>query len=108
MHDFTNQYFNGDTIFLYTGGTVSTIMDRGSNIFFGAPIDTAVDRWWNSTVWAGKYGDYDITAFDLTYDGTVPDPAIMPLNPVPEPATIIMTGAALAGVAGALRRKMRE
>jgi hypothetical protein len=80
-------------------------MDGGSNIFFGAPIDTAVDKWWNSTVWAGKYGDYDITAFDLTYDETVPEPGV---NPIPEPATMALVGAALAGVAGALRRAMRK
>jgi hypothetical protein len=89
---FAGQYFTGDTIFLYQAGSVTTIMDRGTSIFFGTTISTS-----NATIWGEKFGLYDITAFD-----------IVTTTIVPEPVTIIMIGAGLVSVAGVVRRRLRK
>jgi len=83
---FVGQFFGGGAIFLYDGNSVTTYMDRGANLFFGTSISTG-----NATIWGEKYGPYDITGFDLTY------------NVVPEPGTIFMIVSALVGMAAAMR-----
>lgn len=88
---FTGEYFEGDTMFLYRGGTVTTYMDPDTSIFFGQTINT----WSGGTIWAEKYGKYDLNAFDIDM-------------PIPEPSTIILVvGAVLTLGAGVLRKRMR-
>jgi hypothetical protein len=87
---FENQFFDGDTLFLYRDSAVTTYMDKGSNIFFGETISTT-----NATIWGEKWGEYDITAFDIDV-------------PIPEPSTVILiVGAGLTLGAGILRKRMR-
>jgi hypothetical protein len=89
--DFTGQYFNGDTVFLYKGGTVTTYLDAGAGIFMGESISTS-----NATIWGYRDGAFDIDGLDITY------------SVVPEPTTsILAAGAMLAIGAGVLRKKMR-
>ena len=91
LNAFTGQYFDGDTIFLYNGATVVTYMDKESGIFYGQAISTGT-----ATIWGQKWGEYELTGFDLTYVG------------VPEPSTMILiAGATLALGAGILRKRIR-
>jgi hypothetical protein len=89
---FRNRYFPGglgDAIYLYTGDAVITWMDRGTGLFFGANQSTG-----NATIWGDKYGEYDITGFDITYY-------------VPEPVTESLIVAGLMLLVGVARRKIR-
>jgi len=80
----------GDAIYLYQGDSVTTYMDRDSNMFFGLSQNTT-----NVSIWGERYGDYNITGFDLT-------------TFIPEPTTmILMIGMGLALGAGILRKRMR-
>ncbi|MFH1550419.1 MAG: hypothetical protein ABIH04_07675 [Planctomycetota bacterium] len=88
---FDGEYFDGDTIFLYDGTSVTTFFDAGAGIFFGQ-TSSAGD---GTALWGGA-AYYDIDALDIGI--------------LPEPSTIfLMIGSAsgLAVVAGIMRRKMR-
>jgi len=90
---FDGQYFNGDTIFLYDGTSVTTFFDAGADIFFGQ-ASSAGD---GTDLWGGEVY-YDIDALDIDFVDSV----------IPEPSTIILiVGAALTCGAGLLRKKMR-
>ncbi|MFH1551211.1 MAG: PEP-CTERM sorting domain-containing protein [Planctomycetota bacterium] len=88
-------YFDGDTIFLYDGTSVTTFFDAEAGIFFGQAIDTATGDGTGMTLWS-MYDLYDLEALDIGI--------------IPEPSTIfLMIGSAsgLAVLAGIMRRKMR-
>ncbi len=90
---FAGEYFDGDTIFLYDGTSVTTFFDAGAGIFFGATSsegDTAA-------LWGGD-AYYDLDALDIGI-GIIPEPS----------AIFLMIGSAsgLAAVAGIMRRKLR-
>jgi hypothetical protein len=87
----TGQFgFDSDAIYLYQDSSVTTYMDRGTNLFFGVYQTTG-----NATIWGEKYGEYDITGFDIA---TI----------IPEPSTMILIiGTSLALGAGILRRRIR-
>ncbi|MFH1550735.1 MAG: hypothetical protein ABIH04_09265 [Planctomycetota bacterium] len=92
---FDGQYFDGDTIFLYDGTSVTTFFDAASGIFFGNAIDTATGYGVGSTLWS-MFDIYDLDALDIGI--------------LPEPSTIfLMIGSAsgLAVVAGIMRKKLR-
>ncbi|MFH1549636.1 MAG: hypothetical protein ABIH04_03665 [Planctomycetota bacterium] len=92
---FAGQYFDGDTIFMYDGTSVTTFFDAEAGIFFGQSIDTATGYGTGQTLWS-MYNIYDLDALDIGI--------------LPEPSTIfLMIGSAsgLAVVAGVMRRKMR-
>jgi hypothetical protein len=81
----------GDAIFLYDSNGVSTYMDRGTNMYFGTLLTTT-----NATIWGEKWGEYDITGFDIT-------------TYIPEPsALILIVGAGLASAAGFMRRRIKR
>ena len=93
---FSGQYFDGDTIFLYDGTSVTTFFDAEAGIFFGEAIDTSTGYGSAQTLWAMGPGIIDLEALDIGI--------------IPEPSTILlMIGSAsgLAVVAGIMRRKMR-
>ncbi|MFH1550734.1 MAG: PEP-CTERM sorting domain-containing protein, partial [Planctomycetota bacterium] len=92
---FGGQYFDGDTIFLYDGTSVTTFFDAEAGIFFGNAISTTTGYGSAATLWA-MFDIYDLDALDIGI--------------LPEPSTIfLMIGSAsgLAVVAGFMRRKMR-
>ena len=92
---FQGQYFDGDTIFLYDGTSVTTFFDAATGVFFGHSISTATGYGSAVTLWA-MYDIYDLDALDIGI--------------LPEPSTIfLMIGSAsgLAVVAGIMRRKLR-
>ncbi|MFH1549118.1 MAG: PEP-CTERM sorting domain-containing protein [Planctomycetota bacterium] len=93
---FGGQYFDGDTIFLYDGTSVTTYFDAASGIFFGSPISTATGFPAGQTLWAMGDLVYDLDALDIGI--------------LPEPSTIfLMIGSAsgLAVLAGVMRRRLR-
>jgi len=92
---FSGEYFDGDTIFLYDGTSVTTYFDAATGVFFGSAISTATGYGVGSTLWS-MYDIYDLDALDIGI--------------LPEPSTIfLMIGSAsgLAVVAGLMRRKLR-
>ncbi|MFH1549861.1 MAG: PEP-CTERM sorting domain-containing protein, partial [Planctomycetota bacterium] len=95
------QYFDGDTIFLYDGTSVTTFFDAEAGIFFGNSISTATGYGSAVTLWAMGDLVYDLDALDIS---------IVDIGIIPEPSTIfLMIGSAsgLAVVAGIMRRKLR-
>jgi len=94
------QYFDGDTIFLYDGTSVTTFFDAATGIFFGQSISTATGYGSAVTLWAMGDLVYDLDALDISFESGI----------IPEPSTIfLMIGSAsgLAVVAGVMRRKLR-
>jgi hypothetical protein len=92
---FQGEYFDGDTIFLYDGSSVTTFFDAAAGIFFGNSISTATGYGVGVTLWS-MYDIYDLDALDIGI--------------LPEPSTIfLMIGSAsgLAVVAGIMRRRLR-
>jgi len=93
---FAGQYFDGDTIFMYDGTSVTTYFDAAAGIFFGQSISTATGFGTGQTLWAMGDLVYDLDALDIGI--------------LPEPSTIfLMIGSAsgLAVLAGIMRRRMR-
>jgi hypothetical protein len=98
--NFSGEYFDGDTIFLYDGTSVTVFFDAEAGIFFGNAISTATGYGSAATLWA-MYDAYDLDALDIS---------IIDIGIIPEPSTIfLMIGSAsgLAVVAGFMRRKLR-
>ncbi|MFH1548977.1 MAG: PEP-CTERM sorting domain-containing protein [Planctomycetota bacterium] len=92
---FDGEYFDGDTIFLYDGTSVTTYFDAGAGIFFGQVSSGGA----GAALWGGS-AYYDIDALDIAISEGI----------IPEPSTIfLMIGSAsgLAVVAGFMRRKLR-
>ena len=87
--DFTGQFFDGTTIFLYDGLTATTVffIDEysGTSFFFGQPISTGT-----------ILGNPDLLEIDA-----------LDIGIVPEPVTIILIGAGVAGIAALARKRMR-
>jgi hypothetical protein len=87
--DLDGEFFDGDTVFMYHGGEVTTYFDPGTGVFFGETTTL------ESTTWATV--DYELAGFDIYFTETV----------VPEPATMILViGAGLALGAGVIRRRI--
>ncbi|MFH1549761.1 MAG: PEP-CTERM sorting domain-containing protein, partial [Planctomycetota bacterium] len=87
---FGGQYFDGDTIFLYDGTSVTTFFDAEAGIFFGQPIDTATGLGTGQTLWS-MLNLYDLDALDIGI--------------IPEPSTLLLFSSAILGMAGVLLKR---
>jgi hypothetical protein len=86
---FADEYFSGETIFLYHNCEVTTYFDPATGIFFGESIGTTGGY----TLWGTPNDIYDLNALDI---GLVPEPT----------TTILIIGAGLALGAGIMRRRL--
>jgi hypothetical protein len=104
---FAGRYFSGNTIFLYSNGTVQTYFDPGTGIFFGSYVATANNEYF-MTILAGQNNPargIELQGLDIgNYVTDGPPPHVV----IPEPSTILLIiGSGLALGAGILRKRVR-
>ncbi len=86
---FGGEFFDGDTIFLYDGSSVTTYFDAEAGIFFGNSISTS----FGSTLWSWGSDVYDLDALDIAI--------------APEPGTLLLLAPALLGFAGVVLKRRK-